>query len=537
MKNTSNRAVAYVRVSTRPQEEKFSPDIQRKAITAYADKHDLNIVKSFEEARSGWRLKARVDFYEMLDFIKEQKIRNVVYYLTSRISRNIEDWQDLKKAATILHNVSRGVSFDLNNKLDWRSFIEEERELVEAKRFSYQNSESASQGMKASAERGDYPGPIPIGYMAQYKRDRKRKIVLDPESGPLIKKLFVLYGSDEYNLRQITRKMRDLGLRSSRKGNPVTLPCVFRILHNPFYYGLFRWAGRLYQGNYDPIVSKSLFDEVQQVLEGKTNHSGKHGKDFKYKGLLKCGICGHTVLGEEKIKKFKKTGEKRYVYYHCAQSKDKCQHPTYTETEMDEFFELAISDLWWTEEAYELVRKNLEIDYHAREEIVKEEISALKKELAEVKIKIDRGLDLLLSGKISPELLNEKHNSLKIRQAEIEGRMSELAQEKAQKIEKIFDSLELTKDLKTKYLQASPEIREKLAKLMYITVFVNPRKSRVAGRETRQPLDIIWNEPFASIFGDSISFAEQEEDEEEEEKRAKMKDKRAWRDSNSRPAA
>jgi hypothetical protein len=40
-------------------------------------------------------------------------------------------------------------------------------------------------------------------------------------------------------------------------------------------------------------------------------------------------------------------------------------------------------------------------------------------------------------------------------------------------------------------------------------------------------LDIIWNEPFASIFGDTISFAEQEEDEEEDEKQAKMKDKRA----------
>ncbi len=414
-----------MRVSTRPQEEKFSPDIQRKAIKDYADRLGLNIVKTFEESRSGWRLKARVDFYEMLDFIKEQKIRNVIYYLTSRISRNIEDWQDLKKASTVLHNVSRGVSFDLNNKLDWRSFIEEERELVEAKRFSYQNSESASQGMKASAERGDYPGSIPLGYLAQYNRNRKRIIVIDPKAGPLVKKLFALYGSGEYNLRQITRKMRDLGLRTSKKDNPVILPSIFAILHNSFYYGLFRWAGRLYQGNYDPLISKSLFDEVQQVLTGKTNHSGKHGKDFKYKGFLKCGVCGHAIVGEEKVKKFKKTGEKRYVYYHCAQSKDKCKHSTYTEAEMDNFFELAISDLWWTEEAYEQVRKNLDLDYHSQEEIAKEELSALKKELAEVAAKINRGLDLLLSGKISPDLLNDKHNALKIRQAEIEGRMGE----------------------------------------------------------------------------------------------------------------
>ena len=42
-----------------------------------------------------------------------------------------------------------------------------------------------------------------------------------------------------------------------------------------------------------------------------------------------------------------------------------------------------------------------------------------------------------------------------------------------------------------------------------------PRKSRIFGRETRQPLYIIWNEPFASIFGDTIAFVEDEEDEEE----------------------
>jgi hypothetical protein len=64
---------------------------------------------------------------------------------------------------------------------------------------------------------------------------------------------------------------------------------------------------------------------------------------------------------------------------------------------------------------------------------------------------------LLLSGKIDPELLNDKPNALKTRQAEIESRISELERVKAQSIEKIFDSLVLTKALKTKYLQASPD--------------------------------------------------------------------------------
>ena len=111
-----------------------------------------------------------------------------------------------------------------------------------------------------------------------------------------------------------------------------------------------------------------------------------------------------------------------------------------------------------------------------------------------------------------------------------------MAQAKAQKIENIFDSLVLTNDLKTKYLQASSEIRNKLAKLMYITVFVYPRKSRMSDKETRQPLYFIWNEPFASIFGDTIAFAEGQEDEEELAIWDEMIEERARQDSNLRPS-
>ena len=72
MMKPASSSVGYVRVSTKPQGEKYSPETQWKAITAYAKQHDLQIVKKFVEARSGWALKARVDFYQMLDFMKSR---------------------------------------------------------------------------------------------------------------------------------------------------------------------------------------------------------------------------------------------------------------------------------------------------------------------------------------------------------------------------------------------------------------------------------------------------------------------------------
>jgi DNA invertase Pin-like site-specific DNA recombinase len=501
----TNAAVAYVRVSTKPQGEKYSPEIQWKAITAYAKKHDLQIVKKFEEAKSGWALKARVDFYKMLEFMTANKVRNVIYYLTSRISRNDEDWQDLKVHKAIMHNVSKDVSFDLNKKEDWRLIIAEQQELLEGKKSSHQNSEYATVGMQAAAERGEYPGQIPLGYKAEYEQQGgKRRIVIDPKAGPLIRRMFELYSSGDYTIGEITKKMRDLGLRS-KMGHKVSLSAIDDYLRKPFYYGYFLWKGKLYKGTYQPLITKALFDETMNVLHRKSNRKGPAWKKFRYGGLLRCALCGHAIVGETQTKVFKKTGTKSWTYYHCAQPKSACPgHSTYTEKKIDSFFDLAFNDLWWDDASYEKLRQRLEQDYHCQAELEKQELAAQCQELTEVKAKIDRGLDLILSGKVDPELLTEKHQALKHQQAEIEGRIADLEAAATKNIDELFEILVSSKDLINKYLQASPEIRRKLHSLMFITIQLGPRISDYTKEETRQPLYFHWKEPFASIFGNTL---------------------------------
>ncbi len=512
MKPANNSAVAYVRVSTKRQTEKYSPEIQWKAITAYADNHDLQIVKKFEEAGSGWALNARVEFYQMLEFMSANKIRNVIYYLTSRISRNSEDWQNLKGHKPLIHNVSKDVSFDLNDKRDWRLFMAEEQELLDGKKASYLNMEGATQGMQAAAERGEYPGQIPLGYRAEYEQQSgKRRIIINPIAGPLIHKMFSIYASGDYTIGEITKKMKDLGLRS-RTGHKVSLSAIDDYLRKPFYYGHFLWKGTLYKGTYQPLITKALFDEVQRVLNHKSNRKGPAWKKFRYGGLLTCAICGHAIVGETQTKVFKKTGTKSWTYYHCAQSKRACpRHSAFTEKEIDSYFDLAFDDLWWDDESYKKLRQRLEEDYHIQAELDKIELAAQRRELVEVKAKIDRGLDLILSGKMDPELLKEKHEALRVQQSAIEGRIADLETVGAKNIQEIFDLLVLSKDLINKYLQASPEIRKKLNSLLFITVSLGSRISPLTGKEARQPLYLEWKEPFASIFRNTILEQEQEE--------------------------
>lgn len=57
----------------------------------------------------------------------------------------------------------------------------------------------------------------------------------------------------------------------------LSLSTVQRLLTNTVYIGLFLIKGEVYEGSYEPIVSKDLWDRVQAVLEEKLRPSKRGG--------------------------------------------------------------------------------------------------------------------------------------------------------------------------------------------------------------------------------------------------------------------
>ena len=88
------------------------------------------------------------------------------------------------------------------------------------------------------------------------------------------------------------------------------------ILKNPFYCGTIIYSGKEYPHNYETIISRELFDEVQQIKAGyMKKHSKFAGLPYIYRGMISCASCGCMITPE--IKKGK------YVYYHCTEYKGK----------------------------------------------------------------------------------------------------------------------------------------------------------------------------------------------------------------------
>ena len=113
-------------------------------------------------------------------------------------------------------------------------------------------------------------------------------------------------------MREAARKARAAGLVYRKSGAPVPVSTVHTILRNRLYTGEFEWNGQLYPwASTSRSISRELWERVQGVLDGrhaKKNRRVKH--DFAFSGLIACGHCGCSIVGE--IKK------QRYVYYHCT---------------------------------------------------------------------------------------------------------------------------------------------------------------------------------------------------------------------------
>jgi len=90
---------------------------------------------------------------------------------------------------------------------------------------------------------------------------RHHTIVKDPQRSVNCQKIFQLYSTGKYTFEDLQRMSFEMGLAGQRKGKAITLSKIQILLKNPFYYGLFRFKGELYQGNHEPIISKQLFEK------------------------------------------------------------------------------------------------------------------------------------------------------------------------------------------------------------------------------------------------------------------------------------
>lgn len=379
-------AVIYARVSSKEQEkEGFSIPAQLKLLKEYASANGFVVAAEYIDVETA-KQTGRAAFGEMVAYLKAHPaVRVMLVEKTDRLYRNLKDWVTVDELEVEIHFPKEGVVLSRESRSS-EKFMHGIKVLM-AKNYIDNLSEEARKGMQEKAEQGIWPTVAPLGYRNVLGSDGKKIIEPDPDSAPIIARLFEWYATGTLSLKEAAQKARAAGLVYRKSGAPVPVSTVHSTLRNRLYMGEFEWNGHLHLGKHQPLVTRELWERVQGVLDGR--HAKKQRRmthDFAFSGLIACAKCGCSVVGE--IKK------QRYVYYHCTGYADKCQgnpascRRSYVREELleQQFIEL-LGRLKFDDEVLEWVRDALHAS-HADERREHEE--AIKRYQAEYKRLQDR---------------------------------------------------------------------------------------------------------------------------------------------------
>lgn len=77
--NLKNNAIIFDRVSSSDQRDGFSLDAQRELANKYLAERNLTLVKAWSVDESAATHADRKHFFEMLEFVRSNKIKHVIF--------------------------------------------------------------------------------------------------------------------------------------------------------------------------------------------------------------------------------------------------------------------------------------------------------------------------------------------------------------------------------------------------------------------------------------------------------------------------
>lgn len=319
------RYCLYARKSTESDEKQaLSIDSQVKEMLQIAERENLEIVDIRRESHSAKSSGQRPVFNELIRDLNSGRYTGILTWAPDRLSRNagdlgtLVDLMDEKK----LHQIrTYGQSFQNSPNEKFLLMIL----CSQAKLENDNKSINVKRGLRTRCEMGLWPAPAPMGYLNEKRVDRKGHVFIDPERGPIIKKMFEKVAYEKWSGKKIYHWLKfEMNFKTPNGNKGLTLSNIYLLLQNDFYYGSFEYprkSGLWYKGIHEPLISKGLFDQVQEQV--KSQIIRVQDKEFAFTKIMECGLCGSGICADEKFKKQKNGNVHRYVYYGCTKSKDK----------------------------------------------------------------------------------------------------------------------------------------------------------------------------------------------------------------------
>jgi len=208
-------------------------------------------------------------------------------------------------------------------------------------------SDKVKTAMKRMAVKGEALGRPPYGY----KVGPKKRLVVVPEEGAIVRYIFRLYLKDGLGIRRLARKLNEEGLRT-RKDGLWSMVTVRDILRNRAYVGTYSRFGVRVPASHAPLISQEDFQLVQQRLDQRRPISdAREMFPFLLSGLVYCSYCGNRMVGVTRKQKWKRKSDGAihnalYRYYQCGSrtSRSLCDYHTHRSDVLESQVRTALKD-------------------------------------------------------------------------------------------------------------------------------------------------------------------------------------------------
>ena len=190
----------------------------------------------------------------------------------------------------------------------------------QSKYFSDNLVENVKRGFRQKLRRGEWLTKAPYGYVNNLKT---RNIEPHPIYSKIIVRAFEEYAIATYTIQSLAKFLAELGLTTYTE-TPLGKASIVRMLTNRAYLGFIKHHDEWHEGSFAPILSPTLFEAVQKVLQSKRRP--RHSKvryNFPFVQFARCGECGGMITAQYTTNRF---GTK-YIYYHCTKKHGVCRQP------------------------------------------------------------------------------------------------------------------------------------------------------------------------------------------------------------------
>lgn len=426
----------------------------------------------------------RPEFQRMMEDVRDGRINLILIKDLSRLGRDyLETGNYIESIFPFLgvRLISINDHFDTDDTMNENKALEIALKNLVNDMYARDISKRIVTLRKNEMERGKFTGSnAPYGYKVD-EDDPLRHYVVDENAAEVVRKIFAM-ADDGMSLRKIADTLEKDGysipgqylktghllVSEGEERKNWYIGSISNILKNQAYIGNLVQGKRrtrlcdnekrhftdkeewiIEENAHEPIISRDLFERIREKMEKKVSESpfsSERGKDvpvkdYKYKDILYCGVCGKRLQQYSTLHEKKRKLYRRYLF-HCPtqyqiEGREGCGVGI-SEKKMDEILYHCLAEevLISIPDGNRLLRETKKLFCKSQEDSIKK-ISSLEKKISIQEYEGSRHYEQYVTGTISRKELLGKQKLLAAQIAKLKAQI-DMVQEKMDGREKLL---------------------------------------------------------------------------------------------------